>query len=68
MDASDITKLFREKLDEISKGSRDRMVDGKAEDYSDYKFHCGYLKGVNAAYDAMKNVLARLNNHQEDED
>jgi hypothetical protein len=54
------------KIDEAVAGKSERLLDGIADDYADYRHQTGFIRGLKTAKDIINN-LAKAMQENEDE-
>ena len=54
-------KLFAKRLNEAASRESERIVTGNAEDFADYKYQAGIIRGLNIAHDLIDDVNSEIN-------
>lgn len=53
-------KIFAKRLDEAASRESERIVSGNAENFADYKFQAGIVRGINIAHELIEEVNAEI--------
>jgi hypothetical protein len=54
-------KIFAKRLGEAASRESERIVTGNAEDFADYKYQAGIIRGLNIAHDLIDDVNSEIN-------
>ena len=53
-------KMFAKRLQEAAMRESERIVTGNAENFADYKFQAGIVRGLNIAHELIDEVNAEI--------
>ena len=53
-------KLYGKRLNEAAERESERIVAGNAQDFADYKFQAGIIRGLNIAHELISEVNAEI--------
>ena len=53
-------KLYGKRLNEAAERESERIVAGNAEDFADYKFQAGIIRGLNIAHELIGEVNTEI--------
>ncbi len=53
-------KIFAKRLQEAAMRESERIVTGNAENFADYKFQAGIVRGLNIAHDLIDEVNTEI--------
>lgn len=62
----DVLEYVLKLIDQDLRVIEEDMADGKAKDFSDYKFHCGRVRGLLTAKGYIVDAIKRT--HRDDDD
>jgi hypothetical protein len=60
-------KIFARRLGEAAEREGERIVSGNAQDFADYKFQAGIVRGLNIAHELIGEVNAELKKAEQGE-
>lgn len=60
-------KIFARRLGEAAERESERIVSGNAQDFADYKFQAGIVRGLNIAHELIGEVNAELKKAEQGE-
>lgn len=53
-------KLYGKRLNEAAERESERIVTGNAQDFADYKFQAGIIRGLNIAHELISEVNTEI--------
>ena len=53
-------KLYAKRLNEAAERESERIVAGNAQDFADYKFQAGIIRGLNTAHELISEVNTEI--------
>ena len=60
-------KLYGRRLGEAAERESERIVTGNAQDFADYKFQAGIIRGLNIAHELIGEVNAEISKAEQGE-
>ena len=60
-------KLYGKRLSEAAERESERIVTGNAQDFADYKFQAGTIRGLNIAHELIGEVNAEISKAEQGE-
>lgn len=60
-------KIFAKRLNEAAERESERIVSGNAQDFADYKFQAGIIRGLNIAHELISDVNTEISKAEQGE-
>lgn len=60
-------KLYAKRLNEAAERESERIVAGNAQDFADYKFQAGIIRGLNIAHELISEVNTEISKAEQGE-
>ena len=58
-------KMYAKRLGEAASRESERIVTGNAEDFADYKYQAGIIRGLNIAHELIEDVNSEIRKAEE---
>lgn len=58
-------KMYAKRLGEAASRESERIVTGNAQDFADYKYQAGIIRGLNIAHDMIDDVNSEIRKAEE---